>query len=312
MSSTSTTKIADITVPLIGWGSMSLGNLYGYAGSDDERMAFLDHAVAIGATHWDLADIYMDVEDVVGKWLKRDPGNRSKVTIVTKFGFVFGDEKKLVHGEPEYVKSATEKSLQRLGIDQIDLLYLHRADSTIPIEKTVGAMAELVREGKVRHLGLSEVSARRAHAVHPISAVQVEYSVFNEVIETNGTWASPSIAYSPIGRGIVTGEIKSFDDLPKDDWRRTYPKYQPENFPKINALVGALEASQSPVIPIPGTSKVKRLDENHNAATIKLTAEDIEAITKAGKAAEAGITGDAYPEGMQQTLFVDTPPLQDN
>ncbi|KAH8818690.1 NADP-dependent oxidoreductase domain-containing protein [Flagelloscypha sp. PMI_526] len=334
-----TAKIGFTDIPAIGLGLMNLSHTYGPAGTDEERLEFLDSAFQSGATHWDTADVYGDTEDLVGKWFAKT-GNRSKIFLATKFGFV--TEPRMINGEPEYVKAAFAQSLSRLGVDQIDLFYAHRADKTVPIEKTVGAMAELVKEGKVKYLGLSEVSSstlRRAHAVHPISAVQVEYNPFSldiereeiGLLETCRELGIAIVAYSPVGRGLLSGQITSPDDFDENDWRKTVPRYSEDNFPRIMKVTETLKSigvkhgvsatqvdlawlvAQSipgcPIIPIPGTRKIKYVKENHNSTDVNLSKEDIEAIRKVAEEADKAAVGDRFPEGLKETLFVDTPSL---
>ncbi|KAF5316720.1 hypothetical protein D9619_006564 [Psilocybe cf. subviscida] len=269
------------------------------------KLGYLVHLdeVELGCTNWDTADMYGDNEDLVGKWFKYS-GKRDKIFLATKFGVTPTG----INNAPEYIRSAVEKSLKRLGVDQIDLYYAHRADNNVPIEQTVSEMAKLVKEGKVRYLGLSEVSEaalRRAHAVHPIAALQVEYSPFFLDIEEPKIGLLKAceelgvavIAYSPLGRGMLTGTYKSNDDIPEDDWRKVVPKFSNENFPNILKLVSTLEGigkkhnatagqitlawllTRSPsVISIPGTKKIKYLKENLDALSIKLTDEEIKEI----------------------------------
>ncbi|KAK9759792.1 Aldo-keto reductase str7 [Basidiobolus ranarum] len=232
-----------------------------------------------------------------------------------------------------------EKSLKRLGVDQVDLYYLHRVDSTIPIEKTVKAIAELVKEGKVKYLGLSEPSSqtlRRAHKVHPISAIQVEYSPFALDIEEKGHLLDTArelgiavIAYSPLGRGLLTGQIKSVDDFDDDDFRKTVPKFSRDNFPKILKLVDELQeigkkhqatssqvtlawllAQGGDIIPIPGTKKVKYLSENLGSLKIKLSPEELTTIHQLAKAADSDILGTRYAAEFNKDLDSDTPELE--
>ncbi|EIM91148.1 Aldo/keto reductase [Stereum hirsutum FP-91666 SS1] len=337
MTSYPTRKIGSDQVSAIGYGAMGISAFYGETESDEERIKFLTEVYNRGCTFWDTADIYKDSEDLIGKWFK-ETGKRKEIFLATKFGF-FSPHKKGVDGRPEYVPEACETSLKRLGVDQIDLYYLHRADPTVPIEKTVGAMAELVKAGKVRYLGLSEVNSetlRRAHAVHPIAAVQVEFSPFTldimdekiGLLKTARELGVAVIAYSPLGRGLLTGQYKSPDDFAEDDFRRFVPRYSKENFPNILALadnlkrVGAkynatagqvalawLLAQGEDVLPIPGTKKVKYLEENLDAVKIKLSKEDVEEVTRVAKASDASQGGLRYPPGMAETLFADTPPL---
>ncbi|KAF5364300.1 hypothetical protein D9756_001130 [Leucocoprinus leucothites] len=330
-----TRKIGSDDVAGLGLGLMGLSTWYGPVESDEERFKFLDAAIEDGWTNWDTADCYGDSEDLVGKWFKRT-GNRDKIFIATKCGFVINANGFGVDGSPEYIKSACAKSLERLGIDKIDLFYLHRADSTVPIEKSVGAMAELVKEGKIRYLGLSEVSSdtlRRAYAVHPIAVVQVEYSPFTLDIEDEKIALLKScrelgvtvIAYSPLGRGLLTGQYKSPSDFEDGDFRKAIPRFSEENFPKVLGIADGLAeigkkynatASQialawvlaqgNDIIPIPGTKKIKYLKENLASIHIKLSSED---DAKVRKLAEEAEIGDRYPAQMMASLFADTAPL---
>ncbi|HEX5574293.1 MAG TPA: aldo/keto reductase, partial [Gemmatimonadales bacterium] len=268
-------------------------------------------------------------EELVGRAIK---GKRDQVVLATKFGNVikgsWADGKGYaIEGSPAYVKRAVEASLSRLGIETIDLYYQHRVDPRTPIEETVGAMADLVKEGKVRHLGLSEAAPetiRRAHAVHPISALQTEYSLWtrdpeHELLGLTEELGITFVAYSPLGRGMLTGALKSMDDLAPDDWRRTNPRFQGENFEKNLELVEELEVlaankGTTPaqlalawlltrgrhVVPIPGSRRVERLEENAAATDIKLTENDLhrlELIAPVGAA-----VGTRYPEPMMAAL----------
>jgi len=244
----------------------------------------------------------------------------------------------MVNGSPAYAKESLERSLKRLSVDSIDLFYLHRPDVTTPIEHTIIAMAEFVKTGKVKYLGLSECSAatlRRAHAVHPIAAVQVEYSPFTldieddkiGVLKTARELGIAIIAYSPLGRGLLTGQYKSPDDFDQDDFRRTVPRYSAGNFPNIlkladglkqigekhNATAGQIAlawilAQGDDVIPIPGTTKTKYLEENLGATKIQLTPTDLQEVRSTAERADAA-QGDRYPVGMSSLLFADTPEL---
>ncbi|KAJ5708103.1 NADP-dependent oxidoreductase domain-containing protein [Penicillium malachiteum] len=325
-------------VPAIGFGLMSIGDTYGSAGSLDDKVAILEHAHSTGQWFWDTADLYADSEDVVGEWVKRS-GNRNDIFLATKFGIQMDRTtyKITVRSDPEYVKAACEKSLKRLGVDVIDLYYCHRVDEVTPIEKTVEAMVELKNEGKIRYLGLSEVSAatlRRAHAVHPITALQIEYSPFAldiespkiDLLNTCRELGIAVVAYSPIGRGLLTGKIQKFEDIPQNDFRRTLPKYQPEHFPKILELVEGLKKvadahgatssqvtlawllAQGPeIIPIPGTRSPQRIDENTNAALIKLTDKEVQDIRQLIQRTE--VEGDRYTPGTGINVIADTPAL---
>jgi aryl-alcohol dehydrogenase-like predicted oxidoreductase len=299
---------------------MSIGIADVYTSSvrdDDAGVALVERALALGMTFLDTADIYGDSERQVGRALR---GRRGEAVLATKFGFVPGQgQEQRIDGRPEYVVQACEASLQRLGTDYIDLYYLHRADANVPIEDTVGAMAGLVQQGKVRHLGLSEVAAdtlRRAHAVHPIAAVQLEYSLFTREPEqthlpTLEALGIALVAYSPLGRGFLAGRFRSLDDLAPDDWRRNNPRFQGENFTRNLAIADAVRAvaqdkgctpaqlalawllARHPLtIPIPGTSSVERLEENVRAADITLSPADLDPIERASPA--SAVAGPRY------------------
>lgn len=328
--------IGHTVVSAIGYGAMGIAGYYGPTPSDEERFKILDAVHTNGCTFWDTADVYADSEVLIGDWFKHS-GNRKDIFVATKFGFT-GDPNRLINGSPEYVKQACENSLKRLGVSCIDLYYLHRADPTVPIEKTVGAMAELVKAGKVKYIGLSECSSaalRRAHAVHPISALQVEYSPFTLDIEdekiallkTARELGVTIVAYSPMGRGLLTGRYKSPDDFAEDDFRRTVPKFSKENFPNILKLADGLKeigakhnatAGQiclawllgqgNDVIPIPGTTKIKNLEENAAAAKIQLSPAELAQVRS--EAARANAQGNRYGPGMFELLFLDTPELK--
>jgi len=283
----------------------------------DAGVNFLDTADAYGAG---------ENEKLLSKILKT---RRQDIFICTKCGIVRGEDKsfKGVCGKPEYVKQACEASLKRLGVDYIDLYYLHRVDPATPIEETMKAMAELVKEGKVKYIGLSEVSAatlRKAHAIHPITALQSEYSLWsldveNEILATCRELKISLVAYSPLGRGFLTGQIKKFEDLAPDDFRRMNPRFQGENFNKNLEIVHQLEAfaqkkrctpSQlalawvlaqgDDVIPIPGTKRVKYQQENLGALKVKLTKEEVEHIGKLARSIE--IKGDRYHGASMKLL----------
>src|SRR5829696_2802523 len=239
------------TVSAIGIGCMSIGIAEAYTSSardDEDAIALLHRAMDLGITLLNTADVYGDSELQVGQAIK---GRRENVVLATKFGFVTasGDGPRAIDGSPEYVRKACDASLQRLCVDYIDLYYLHRVDANVPIEDTVGAMAGLVREGKVKHLGLSEpapATLRRAHKVHPIAAVQNEYSLWtrdpeDELIPVLQELGIALVAYSPLGRGFLAGRFRSIDDLAPDDWRRNNPRFQGENFAKNLAVVDQLK-----------------------------------------------------------------------
>jgi aryl-alcohol dehydrogenase-like predicted oxidoreductase len=312
-------------VSAIGLGCMSMGIARTYTSSvrdDEDAIALIHRALDLGITLLDTADVYGDSERQVGKAIK---GRRDKVVLATKFGFTSGGgaEKRPIDGRPEYVRKACNASLERLGVDSIDLYYLHRVDASVPIEETVGAMAELVREGKVKHLGLSEASTdsvRRAHKVHPIAAIQSEYSLFTrdpeeELLPTLAELGIALVAYSPLGRGFLGGRFKKLEDLEPDDWRRNNPRFQGENFATNLALVDHMKwlaeqrrhtpaqlalawllSRRDDVIPIPGTSSIKRLEENASAADIQLTQADLDRIDQISP--KGAVAGNRYDPAM--------------
>ena len=316
-------------VSAIGLGCMSMGIADVYTSSardDDAAVALIHRAIDLGITLLDTADIYGVSEVQVGKALR---GRRADVVLATKFGFVGTARpglERIPNGSPEYVGRACDLSLARLGVDCIDLYYLHRVDPTVPIEETVGAMAELVRLGKVRHLGLSEVSAatlRRAHAVHPIAAVQTEYSLWSrepedELLPVLHELGIALVAYSPLGRGFLAGRIRKLDDLATNDWRRNNPRFQGENFAKNVAVADrvqelAREKGCTPaqlalawilnrpgVISIPGTSSEERLEENAHAAEVHLSASEIARVEQAVPRGAAA--GQRYDPAMQKLV----------
>jgi aryl-alcohol dehydrogenase-like predicted oxidoreductase len=326
-------KIGNAQVHPIGFGAMGISHYYGKTESDEERLKVLDAVYASGCNHWDSANIYGDSEVLIGKWFKRT-GKRNDIFLTSKFGVT----KEGPRGDPEHVKEQCAKSLERFGVDYIDLYYQHRPDTKVPIEITVGAMAELVKEGKVKYLGLSECCAedlRRAHAVHPISAIQVEFSPLvldiesseTELLKTARELGVTIVAYSPLARGLITGQYKSPDDFEEDDFRRTIPKYQAENFPKILDVVKRIEnigqkhnatagqvtlawilAQGDDFVVIPGTKKIKYVKENMGAAEVKLSADEIKAVRKIAE--ESDIPGTRYAHAGMQIVMVKTPPLQ--
>ncbi|KZO97544.1 Aldo/keto reductase [Calocera viscosa TUFC12733] len=330
-------------VSAIGFGAMSLG-AKGNTVSESDRLALLDRAYALGCRLWDTANIYGTSESTIGAWLALHPERRSQIFLATKFGYVLKETPQGPVGgfdaSPQNVRRSLEESLKRLGVQSVDLLYAHRVDPKVPIELTVGAMAELVAEGKVAHLGLSECSAsalRRAHAVHPIAAVQVEYSPFTldiehpdiGLLETCKELGVCVVAYSPLGRGLLTGAYTSPEDFEPGDIRRDIPRYQAANFPKLLALVEVLRRvgqahSASPgqvalawilaqgpeFVPIPGTSSIRNLEENWGALTVQLTPEEVAEIRQ--KAAESG-AGDVLRNTKERLAlsFQDSPPLEE-
>ena len=304
----------DVTLPVVGLGCMGMSDFYG--GAEEARnIATLNHALDVGVNHWDTADMYgpFTNEQLLAKVLKT---RRDEVVLATKFGIMRDASGGFlgINGKPEYVRSSCEASLKRLGVDHIDLYYQHRPDPEVPITETVGAMAELVKEGKIGAIGLSECSAeqlRAAHAEHPVSAFQGEYSLWTRVFEgdVQGACAELGItyvAYSPLGRGFLTGAITSLEDLPEDDWRRNNPRFTEENFRHNMALVEEVRAVAAEhgctpaqvalawviarherVVTIPGTTKAHRVTENARAAQLELTAADMERLNALPEAAGA-------------------------
>jgi len=294
-----------LTVGALGYGAMSFARPYGQTAdeaSQDGADRLIGRALELGITMIDTADGYGDSEEVIGRAIA---GRRDQMVIATKFGIVRGlgpEGPPIINGRPEYVRERIERSLTRLGTDHVDLYYQHRVDPDVPIEETVGAMAELVAEGKVRHLGLSEAAPdtiRRAHAVHPISAVQTEWSLWSrdiehEVFPLSRELGIGIVAYSPLGRGMLTGKITSREDLSKDDYRRSMPRFAQDAFDANAAAVETVReiaqahraapgqvalawllAKAPDVVPIPGTLHVSRLEENAAATELTLDSAEI-------------------------------------
>ncbi|KAF2833939.1 Aldo/keto reductase [Ophiobolus disseminans] len=322
-------------VTRMGFGAMGLSAFYGDPKSDAERLPLFDQAYASGELFWDTSDAYGDNEVLIGKWFAANPEKRNKIFLATKFAISEGGS--VIDSSPENCLKACEQSLQDLGIEQIDLYYCHRVDQKTPIEKTVEAMAQLKKEGKIKYLGLSEISSdtlRRAHKVHPISAVQVEYSPFAleiekqiDLLKTCRELGVAVVAYSPLSRGMLTGAIKGPEDFDAGDFRNFAPRFSKENFPKNLKLVEQLSsvaknkgctpaqltlawllAQGQDIFPIPGTTRVERLKENLGAFDVSLSEQGEKDIRKMVEEADVG--GARYPEAFMAHCYADTPALE--
>jgi aryl-alcohol dehydrogenase-like predicted oxidoreductase len=321
--------LGKLRVSAIGLGCMGMSEFYDPSQrSDEESIKVIHRYLDVGGNFLDTADMYGvgRNEELVGRAIK---GRRDRVVLATKFGNVRGPKGEFlgIRGDPQYVRDCCDASLKRLGVDHIDLYYQHRVDPKTPIEETVGAMAELVRAGKVRHLGLSEAAPatiRRAAKVHPIAALQTEYSLWSrdaeaQVLPTVRELGIGFVAYSPLGRGFLTGQFKRFEDLPTDDYRRNSPRFQGENFQRNLDLVKKVEevakakgctpsqlalawvlAQGEDIVPIPGTKRLKYLDENLGALQVNLTADELRQIDTVFPAGAAA--GERYPPQSMQAI----------
>ena len=323
-------------VSRIGYGAMGLSAFYGAAKPDDERLEILNQVVANGCYHIDSSNIYGDSEVLLGKWFKQNPGLREKVFLATKFAISYNDGKPSVRGDPEFVRECIGKSIERLGTTP-DLYYVHRIDQKVPIEHTMKELKKLVEEGKIKYIGLSECSAKtleRACAVHHVAAIQMEYSPWaldieseeHKILDVARKHGVAIVAYSPVGRGMLAGKIRSQDDLKNDDYRKNDPRFSNENMPnnlkivdKITELAKSKGCTASQLtlawilaqgddfFPIPGTTNINNLKENIAAVNVTLTPEDEKTIRQLADA--ANVKGLRYSKEMYASLFANTPEI---
>ncbi len=314
--------VAALEVSALGLGCMGMSEFYG-TGDEAESIATIHRALDLGVTFLDTADMYgpFTNEKLVGTAIS---GRRDEVMLATKFGNERGEDgsRIVINGSPDYVRRAIDASLQRLGVDHVDLYYQHRVDRSVPVEETWGALAEVVRAGKVRHVGISEAAPetiRRAHAVHPVTALQTEWSLWTRDVEDDGVLETVRelgigfVAYSPIGRGFLSGQIRSVDDLADDDFRKHHPRFQGDNFARNLELVDKVReiadekgvtatqlalawvlAQGDDVVPIPGTKRVAYLEENAAAAQVELTDKDLARLDEV--APQGAAVGDRYAD----------------
>ncbi|ETW78095.1 hypothetical protein HETIRDRAFT_388181 [Heterobasidion irregulare TC 32-1] len=331
-----TRKLGGKQVNSIGFGAMGLSVGYGETGSIEDRLELLDAVYARGCKFWDTSDAYEDNEELIGKWFAKT-GKRKEIFLATKFGLA--DKTRFPNGDPDYVKVAFEDSLKKLQTDYVDLYYLHRGDPKVPIEKTIAAMAELVKEGKVKAIGVSEISAsalRRAHAIHPIAALQVEYSplCLDVEFEKLNLFATAKelgiaiVAYSPLGRGLLTGSFRKAEDVPEGHYAKYIPRFNADNFPKIvkladefaeigkkhkassgQVVLAWLLAQGDNVFVIPGTKKVKYLEDNLGAAKVTLTKDEVKQLRTLAEEIHKTAPGERYPGEFNDLSFIDTPAL---